>query len=159
VTETFQAAKAAQRALADTMRLEVMRYSCPKYAYVVQCAFAHNFITSSLLEKLKHKPGLTKRIEETDGELADLERRFPYAEKIAPDIVAAVESNEFAVMDRQFIPQLLWANIIGSSPKRGWGIVHSILAFLSGYFIFPMVRRSIEKQCKEDNVYRKQSGL
>lgn len=137
------------------MRLEVMRYSGPKSLYVVQCVFVHNFITPSLLEELEHKPGLTKRIEETDGDLADLEKRFPYPQQIARDVVAAVErSHDFAVMDRQLVPQLLWANMIGSSPKRGWGIFDSIMAFLASFIVFPFVRRDIERQCREDNVYR-----
>lgn len=85
-----EAAKSAQRALADTMRLEAMRYSGPVSTYTVHCVFAHNFITPTFLEEQKNKPELTKRLEGTTGDLSDLERHFPYAEKIAPEIVAAV---------------------------------------------------------------------
>ncbi|RYP61587.1 hypothetical protein DL770_009764 [Monosporascus sp. CRB-9-2] len=133
----YSAAKAAQRALADTMRLEAMRYSGPQSTYVVQCIFAHNFITPTFLEEQKSKPSLTKRIEGTEaiggGSAADisaLESRFPHAHKIAPEIVAAVASNDFAVLDKRLEPQILWANMIGTSPRRGWGIVDCLFAFL-----------------------------
>ncbi|RYP80596.1 hypothetical protein DL770_006144 [Monosporascus sp. CRB-9-2] len=116
-----EAAKAAQRALADTLRLEAMRYSGPRSTYIVQCIFAHNYIMPTFLEEQKNKPELTKRIEQTSGDLAALEKDFPYAYKIAPEIVAAASSNDFAVMDKRLGPQVLWANAIASSPKRGWG--------------------------------------
>ncbi|RYP51215.1 hypothetical protein DL768_003421 [Monosporascus sp. mg162] len=144
-----EAAKAAQRALADTLRLEAMRYSGPKSTYIVQCIFAHNYITPTFLEEQKNKPDLTKRIERTNADLTSLEKDFPYAHKIAPEIVAAAASNDFAVMDKRLGPQVLWANMIGSSPKRGWGIVDSLLAFVM-FLAFPFVRRDMEAMCKGD---------
>ena len=146
----LQAAKSAQRALADTMRLEATRYSGPVSTYTVQCVFAHNFITPTFLEEQKYKPELTKRLEGTTGELSDLEKKFPYAEKIAPEIVAAVASGDFAVMDKRTDPQLLWANMIGPSPRRGLGIMDSLLAILMSFFLFPFVRRGWDKTCKGD---------
>ncbi|KAI4865899.1 hypothetical protein F4820DRAFT_418481 [Hypoxylon rubiginosum] len=146
----YSTAKAAQRALADTMRLEVMRYSGPKSTYAVQCIFAHNYITQTFLEEQKMKPDLCKRIEGTTAtDLATLEKHFPYAAKIAPEIVAAVASNDFAVTDKRLEPQFLWASGLGSSPKRGWGIVDSLLALLAS-ILFPLIRRDVEKKCKGD---------
>ncbi|RYP70801.1 hypothetical protein DL771_005176 [Monosporascus sp. 5C6A] len=142
------------------MRLEVMRYSGRKSTYIVQCIFAHNFITPSFLEEQKSKPSLTKRIEGTEaiggGSAADisaLESRFPYAHKISPEIVAAVASNDFAVLDKRLEPQILWANMIGTSPRRGWGIVDCLLAFVM-FLVYSFVRRQMEKQCKGDALRR-----
>lgn len=132
------------------MRLEVMRYSGPKSTYAVQCIFAHNYITQTFLEEQKMKPDLCKRIEGTTAtDLATLEKHFPYAAKIAPEIVAAVASNDFAVTDKRLEPQFLWASGLGSSPKRGWGIVDSLLALLAS-ILFPLIRRDVEKKCKGD---------
>lgn len=70
------AAKFAQRGLADTLRLEALRYSNRKAAYSVQCIFAHNFVTDTFLEEQKLKPALTKRIEGTDGDLSTKTGKF-----------------------------------------------------------------------------------
>lgn len=45
------------------------RYSGPVSTYSVQCVFAHNFITPTFIEEQKNKPGLTKRLEGTTGDL------------------------------------------------------------------------------------------
>ncbi|KAJ4305133.1 hypothetical protein N0V90_000663 [Kalmusia sp. IMI 367209] len=75
----YNAAKAAQRALADTLRLEAARYSGPVSDYKIQLILAHNFITPTFIEEQKHKPALTKRLEGTDLSLAELEKtgKFP----------------------------------------------------------------------------------
>ncbi|KAI4619196.1 uncharacterized protein J4E87_007784 [Alternaria ethzedia] len=145
----YSAAKAAQRSLADTLRMEVMRYSGPKSTYAVQCIFAHNFITPTFLQEQKTKPELTKRIEGTSGELHELEKQFPYAAKIAPEIVANVASGDYAVCDGRFDPQLLWANAMGASPRRGWGIVDTLMAMFM-LLAWPFVRRDMEKKCWGD---------
>lgn len=123
-----------------------MRYSGPKSTYVVQCVFAHNFVTPTFIEEQKHKPPLTKRIE---GTHVEDESRFPPADKIAPEIVAAVATGDFAVTDTRLEPQVLWANMMGSSPRRGWGVVDSLLALLM-WIVFPFIRRDIEKKCLGD---------
>lgn len=131
------------------MRLEATRYSGPASTYTVQCVFAHNFITPTFLQEQKGKPELTKRLEGTTGQLPELEKNFPYAEKIAPEIVAAIGTGDYAVMDKRMEPQLVWANMIGTSPRRGLGIVDSLLAILMS-FVFPFIRRGWEKICNGD---------
>ena len=141
-TNAAVAGKCAQRALADTMRLEIIRYNNPKTTYAVQCVFAHTFITPTFIEEQKHKPALTKRIEGTTGDIATLKKTgVPDAGKIAPEIVAAIDKGDFAVMDRRFEPQLCWGLSISSSPKRGWGLWDTFLALLA-CIVWPFVRRS-----------------
>jgi 3-dehydrosphinganine reductase len=125
------------------MRLEIIRYNNPKTTYAVQCVFAHNFITPTFIEEQKRKPALTKRIEGTTGDIAALEKtgNFPRAAKIAPEIVAAIDKGDFAVMDGRFESQLCWGVSISSSPKRGWGIWDTLLALLA-CIIWPIVRRT-----------------
>ncbi|RYO76146.1 hypothetical protein DL766_003881 [Monosporascus sp. MC13-8B] len=43
---------------------------------IVQCIFAHNYITPTFLEEQKNKPEPTKRIEQTSRDLAALEKDF-----------------------------------------------------------------------------------
>ncbi|KAI6093203.1 hypothetical protein F4821DRAFT_253181 [Hypoxylon rubiginosum] len=118
--------------------------------YAVQCIFAHNYITQTFLEEQKMKPDLCKRIEGmTATDVTTLEKHFPHVAKIAPEIVAAVASNDFAITDKRLEPQFLWAGGIGSSPKRGWGVVDSLLALLAS-LLFPLIRRDIEKKCQGD---------
>jgi 3-dehydrosphinganine reductase len=136
---------------ADTLRVEIRRYNNPKSTYSVQCVFAHNFITPSFIEEQKHRPDLTKRLEGTVGDLDDLEKsgKFPTAEKIAPEILDAIEKGNFAVMDGRFESQFCWAVSIGSNPKRGWGIWDACLALLA-YIVWPFVRSSYEKEADGD---------
>ncbi|KAF2445300.1 short chain dehydrogenase [Karstenula rhodostoma CBS 690.94] len=150
----YSAGKSAQRALADTLRLEIQRYSGPISTYSVQCVFAHNFITPTFIEEQRNKPELTKRLEGTTGDLSKIEKGFPYAEKIAPEIVANVAKGDFAIMDGRFEPQACWAVSIGSSPKRGFGIWDTILAVLMAV-IFPFIRNGWEKECRGDALKKK----
>lgn len=138
------------------MRLEATRYSGPISTYTIQCIFANNFITPNFLHEQKSKPELTKRIEGTTGSLSELEKRYPYPEKIAPAIVAAVAKGDFAIMDTQMDTELVWANGVGISPKRGWGIVDSVLGVLMGIFIFPFYRRWWERMCRGDALREKE---
>ena len=60
--DIFIAAKMAQRAIAETLRLECMRYSNEKSVYTCQCIFAHNFVGDTFWEEMERKPQLTRRI-------------------------------------------------------------------------------------------------
>lgn len=148
-TNAKLAAKFAQRALADTLRVEATRYSGPVSTYSVQCIFAHNYITPTFIEEQKNKPDLTKRLEGTTGNLDEIEKNFPYAAKIAPEIVEAVRKGDYAVMDNRFEPQFCWAVSMGSAPKRGWGIWDTILAIIAS-LVFPFVRSGFEKESRGD---------
>jgi 3-dehydrosphinganine reductase len=113
--------------------------------------FAHNFITPTFIAEERNKPELLKRLEGTTGELKDLEKtgKFPYASKIAPEIVAAIEQGDFAVMDGRFEPQLCWATAIGASPKRGWGIWDTLFALLAS-LVMPFARKDWAKMTRGD---------
>ncbi|KAF2116455.1 short chain dehydrogenase [Lophiotrema nucula] len=136
----YNATKSAQRALAETLRLEATRYNNPKSTYKVQCVFAHNFISDTFLIEQQNKPSLTKRLENTEGDLKMLEKKFPYAEKIAPEIVDAVAKGDYAVLDGRFESQIVWGVGMGGSPKRCWGVWDVLLALLA-MFAWPFERR------------------
>lgn len=144
------AAKCAVRALADTLRMEVLRYSNSAVTYKIHCAFPSNFISESFIEEQERKPALTKRIEGTTGAISELEKKFPSAEKMAGKILAGVQSGDFAVCDDSVESGLFWANMVGTSPKRGWGVVDSLYAFVVGLFVWPVLRRYFDSLCRAD---------
>ncbi len=82
--------------------------------------------------------------------MAELEQRFPSAEKVARGIIAGVERGDFALCDDSMVSSLLFANMIGPSPKRGLGIRDSLLATVVGLFVWPVLRRRWDKMCKKD---------
>ena len=147
-----QASKCAVRGLADTLRMEALRLSGPATKYTVHCAFPSNFISPAFAEEQESKPGLTKRMEGTTGSMAELERRFPSAEKVARGIIDGVARGDFALCDDSTESGMLFANMIGPSPKRGLGVQDSFLAVVIGLFVWPVLRRRWDKMCKEDGI-------
>lgn len=143
-----KAAKCAVRALADTLRSEVLRYSGETSTYSIHCAFPSNFASAAFVDEQKHKPELTKRIENTTGPTPELMSRLPRPERIAERIIAKVERGDFAICD-DLESALLFANMRGPSPKRGFGVVDSLLGALASV-IWPIVRRHFDRMCKQD---------
>lgn len=144
------ATKAAQRSLAETLRLEASRYSSPVSKYSIHIAFPHNFISDSFISENQHKPDLTKKIEGTEGSQAELENKFPGAGEIAREIVGGVEGGEFAVVDKRWDAQLLWGGAKGFAPGRGWGAWDFLGGWLVALLIGPVVRWGWEGECVRD---------
>ncbi|KAK1977031.1 hypothetical protein LZ30DRAFT_763341 [Colletotrichum cereale] len=125
-------------AYADTLREEDAIYSTPTCQYKVHCAFPKTFMTDAFIDEQETKPELTKRIESSDGPLEKLKTRIPSAEYIAEYIVARVVKGDFAVVS-DFYTEVLWSNMLGSSPKRGLGFVDSVLGLLSGFLVWTVL--------------------
>ena len=132
--------------------MEALRLSGSSSTYTIHCAFPSNFISPAFLEEQKSKPELTKQIEGTTGSMAELKQRFPSAEKVAQGIIAGVERGDFALCDDSMESGLLFTNMIGPSPKRGLGVLDSLLATVVGLFVWPVVRRRWDKMCKQDGM-------
>lgn len=130
--------------------MESLHYSNRESTYTIHCAFPSNFITDSFIEEQIKKPELTKRLEGTLGPISSLQNRFPSATKIALIIIDGVKRGDFAICDSSFESNVFWANMVGMSPKRGWGIVDSILGVLGGCFLGPVTRWYFDSLCKED---------
>ncbi|KAF2654561.1 short chain dehydrogenase [Lophiostoma macrostomum CBS 122681] len=149
---TYAPSKCAVRALADTLRMEALRYSGASSTYTVHCAFPSNFITETFFREQEKKPALTKELEGTTGSNEDLQKRFPSEDKVALGIINAVAKGEFAICEDSLETALLFSNMIGPSPKRGFGILDSLLSILVGLFIWPVVRRRWDSRCKKDSL-------
>ncbi|KAL0942753.1 short chain dehydrogenase [Colletotrichum truncatum] len=144
----YAAPKCAQRALADTLRQEAAIYSTPTCEYKVHCAFPNTFMTDAFMDEQKTKPELTKRIESSDGPIEKLKTKILPAEYIAEYIVGGVAKGDFALVS-DFDTEVLWSNMLGSSPKRGLGFVDSILGLLSGFLVWPVLRYTWTRMCAQ----------
>lgn len=82
--------------------------------------------------------------------MTSLEKLFPSAAQIAPEIVAAVASNDYAVCDKRLDPQVILAIGRASAPKCGLGVVDTLLSILM-FFVFPLIRRDVEKTSLGDS--------
>ncbi|KAF1973051.1 hypothetical protein BU23DRAFT_580572 [Bimuria novae-zelandiae CBS 107.79] len=124
--DAFLASKVAVRTLADTLRME----------YSIHIAFPANIGTEAFFEEHRNKPQLTKEMEGTAADPVELRKKLPSAKKTANAILDGVATGDFAICD-SFETGLLWANMIGPSPKRGSGVIDSIMAILVGLIIWP----------------------
>jgi len=105
----YTPSKCAVRALADTLRMEALRYSGPASTYTIHCAFPSNFLTRSFFQEQGKKPEVTKRIEGTTGSVAELEKKFPSAQKVAGQIIEGVTRGDFALCDDSMESALFFA--------------------------------------------------
>jgi 3-dehydrosphinganine reductase len=128
-----------------------MRYSSPTTTYSVHCVFLSNFTSPQFLASQSLKPDLTKRREGTNEPIDELAKKVPTAKKVAEGIIRAVERGDFALCDDPLESSLLFANMIRSSPKRGLGVVDSVLSIVMGLFVWPVVRRRWESMCRQDS--------
>jgi len=96
------------------------------------------------------KPQLTKEIEGTTAPIEELKKRFPSAETVAKQIIVQVGKGEFAIAEDSYESSLLFANMVGPSPKRGWGIFDSFFAVILGLFVWPILRRRFDAMASRD---------
>ncbi|KAI2620649.1 putative short chain dehydrogenase/ reductase [Hypomontagnella submonticulosa] len=146
----YTPAKCAVRALADTLRMEVLRYNCPASTYSIHCAFPADFVSPGFVLEQKTKTPLTKRIQGLDRPFEELKSKFPSCEKVASLIIAAVDKGDFIICEDSFAASALFTNMTGPSPKRGFGIVDSFLGLLVGWVVWPVLRRRWEAMCRQD---------
>jgi len=155
----YTPAKSAVRGLADTLRMEVLRYCCSKSTYSIHCAFPADFISPGFIQELKTKTPLTKRISGTNLSIPELEAKYPSSEKVASGIIAAVDKGDYIICKDSLAASLLFTNMIGLSPKRGWGIVDSLLSVVMGWIVVPFLRRKWEAMTREDGEEMRSSDL
>lgn len=128
----------------------MLRYCSSKSTYSIHCAFPADFISPGFKLEQKTKTPLTKRIQGTNLNAAELEAKFPSSEKVAALIIAAVDKGDFIICEDSLAASALFTNMIGLSPKRGWGIVDSLLSVVVGWLVMPFLRRRWEAMTKED---------
>ncbi|KAI0190588.1 putative short chain dehydrogenase/ reductase [Astrocystis sublimbata] len=146
----YTPAKAAVRALADSLRMELLRYSSSSCTYSIHCAFPGDFKSPGFYLEQDTKTPLTKRIQGTNHTLAVLEARCPSSDQVASQIIEAAESGEFIICRDSTAASLLFTAMTGPSPKRGWGIFDSFVSLFVGWFVWPYLRRQWETEVRKD---------
>ncbi|KAJ9252223.1 hypothetical protein DTO207G8_4838 [Paecilomyces variotii] len=147
----YTPAKSAVRALADTLRFEVLRHNSATTTYTIHIAFPADFVSPGFRLEQNTKPDLTKRIQGTNlASLAELEKKFPSSEKVALGVIARVDKGDFIICEDSLAASCLFTNMIGLSPKRGLGIVDSLMGVVVGWLVMPLLRRKWERMCRED---------
>ncbi|KAJ3490405.1 hypothetical protein NLG97_g5790 [Lecanicillium saksenae] len=146
----YNPAKSAVRALADTLRLEVMRYSCATSKYSIHCVFPGDFVSPGFYLEQDTKTPLTKRIQGTDKPLKELETKFPSSHAVASGVIQAVEAGDFVICKDSMAASLLFTSMTGPSPKRGLGIADSLLGWVVSWIVWPVLRSKWAQMCRED---------
>ena len=146
------AAKCALRNLADTLRIEVLRFNCPETTYTIHSAFPADFMSPGFILEQETKTALIKKLQgiDPDAHISDLKNRYPSSEKVASLIISAVDKGDYIICPASFASSALFCNMIGPSPKRGLGIVDSLLSVVVGWIFWPILRRRWESVCRKD---------
>ncbi|SMY28579.1 unnamed protein product [Zymoseptoria tritici ST99CH_1A5] len=144
----YSPAKCAQRALADTLRIELLRECCPQSQYSMHCAFPADFVSPGFIEEQKTKTLLTKQMQGLDKPLAELMTSFPSSEKVATLVIAAVDRGDFIICEDSLSASALFTAMSGPSPKRGLGIADGLLSIIVNWIAWPYLRRKWQGMTK-----------
>lgn len=119
--------------------------------YTIHIAFPADFVSPGFRLEQDTKPHLTKRIQGTNlASFAELEKKFPSSEKVALGVIAKVDQGNFIICEDSLAASCLFTNMTGLSPKRGLGIVDSVMGVVVGWLVTPVLRRRWERMCRED---------
>ncbi|KAL9054325.1 MAG: hypothetical protein Q9162_004199 [Coniocarpon cinnabarinum] len=148
----YTPAKVAVRALADSLRMELLRYCSPSCTYSIHCAFPGDFVSPGFYLEQNTKTPLTKRIQGLNHTIAELEAKYPSSDKVASQIISAAEKGEFIICKDSTAASLLFTAMTGPSPKRGWGIFDSVVGSIVSWIVWPYLRRQWENEIKKDGL-------
>jgi 3-dehydrosphinganine reductase len=112
----YTPAKVAVRALADTLRQELLLYGDRK-AYQVHCCFPGTFISEGFIEEQTIKPELTRQLEGVDAPIEELEKKELSSLDVAKKIVAGLEKGDYFITV-DLVGDLLLNNMRGPSPRN-----------------------------------------
>ncbi|KAK3317263.1 hypothetical protein B0T19DRAFT_468802 [Cercophora scortea] len=146
----YTPAKCAVRALADTLRIEVNRYNCPESLYTIHIAFPGDFVSPGFMKEQETKVALSKAIQGLNHPIEQLTAKFPSSEKVADLVIRAVDRGDFIICEDSLAASVLFSNMQGPSPKRGWGVVDALLAPLVSWFVMPYMRWKWEGMTRAD---------
>ncbi|PYH91584.1 putative steroid dehydrogenase [Aspergillus ellipticus CBS 707.79] len=127
----YTPSKVATRALADTLRSEVLLYRSQQEIRV-HCSFPGTIYTDSFVQEQLGKPALLKELEGSEGNGGGLS-----AGKVAERTIQGLKQGRFFItMD--WDTELLLNNMRGPSP-RFWSVLDWLIGFLAA-LVWPIVR-------------------
>ncbi|KAF5257609.1 hypothetical protein FOXYS1_11856 [Fusarium oxysporum] len=133
----YTPSKTALRALADTLRMELLLYGDEKM-YRVHCAFPGTFLTDAFMAQGEAKPDLTKKMEGSDYPTEELIKQTQPVEAIANKILHGLNNGRFFITT-DMKTDLILNNMRGPSP-RDRSIYELLMGFIA-MFAWPVVRR------------------
>ncbi|KAK2026321.1 short chain dehydrogenase [Colletotrichum zoysiae] len=145
--------KTALRALADTLRQELLLYG-DESMYRVHIAFPAAFTTDAFLEEQEGKPKLLKQMEDSDyATKEELFRKVQSVEEIATGILDGIRKGRF-IITTNMTTDLTLNNMRGPSPRSS-PLYDYFMSFV-GALAFPVVRRKFDKMTSQ---YGRDKGL
>lgn len=118
--------------------MEALVYSSPTRTYRIHSAFPSTFISDAFFQEQQGKPQLTMEIEGTVGTEEEMRKKHPSAAKMADIILSGLAKGDFAICDESVESPLLFANMVGVTPKRGLGIIDTLVGVVMA-FAWPLV--------------------
>ena len=142
--------KTAIRALADTLRQEVLLYD-KKQKIHIHCTFPGTIYTDEFFEEQKRKPDLTKALERTDREGTGMS-----AEQVASQTIRGLQRGHFFITTDSATRMLL-NNMRGPSPRDT--LVLDRIFGLLGSCVWPGLQRLWDRKTREYGAGQAQGHL
>ncbi|EWG51595.1 hypothetical protein FVEG_10520 [Fusarium verticillioides 7600] len=134
--------KTAVRALADTLRQELLLYG-DESMYRVHIAFPGAFITESFMQEQATKPQLLKNMEGSNYQgKEELLKNVQSAEEIASKIFKGIMKGRY-IITTDLTTDLTLNNMRGPSPRDS--ALYDVFMSFVGFCAFPFVRRRFDR--------------
>lgn len=140
--------KTALRALADTLRQEVLLYQ-KQQIIEVHCSYPNTITTETFEKEQKIKPALSKTLEGSNDP-----KKSMTPQAAATGIIAGVERGEFCII-LDFETRLLFSNMRGPSPPNTF-IIDWVLSFIVS-LVWPFIRKSWDRTTVQYGLKRKET--
>lgn len=137
----YTPAKAAVRALADTLRQELLLYGGTDM-YQVHCAFPGTFITESFLAEQANKPELTKIMEGSNFDEQKILEKTPSATTIVQKILRSLEKGHYFITS-DWESALILNNMRGPSPRDN--VILDVLLQIVIFIAWPFIRMGFDR--------------
>ena len=134
----YSPAKFAIRALSDTLSQELLLYQ-PICDMRVHTVFPGTIYSPGLETENLTKPGITKKLEESDG------GQTP--EEVAASSIKGLERGDELITSGA-MGLALKAGMLGSSKRNGWGIVDTVMGWIV-LIVLVIVRRDMDGTVKK----------
>ena len=130
----YTPAKTAIRALSETLAQELLLYA-HHTPIETHCVFPGTIFTSGYEREQQLKPGITKKLEETDEGQS--------AAEVARETLKGLERGDGTVVTSGWLGMAMRAGMLGGSRRSGFGIVDTVLAWVIG-IVLVFVRREMD---------------
>lgn len=77
---------------------------------------------------------------------------MPSSRIIAHGVIAGVEKGNLQIRNDSLGATCLFAKVTVPSPRRGLGILDSVLTPIVGLIVWPMLRRRWDMMCRQDGL-------